>query len=157
MQTGEEVPEALQEYATDLWRGALNSALTYADTLHDIGNNYCDMYGLPEDHPYRGIKIHKSLPNRLLEPFAWITTVITATEWNNFYRLRCHGDAEVHFRKIAEMIRDARAASTPVERQVHLPFLQRMSMQWLISALITVGYLTTGARYPPRVVHESVS
>jgi thymidylate synthase ThyX len=33
--------------------------------------------------------ITKQLCNRLLEPFMWHTVIVTATEWNNFFNLRC--------------------------------------------------------------------
>lgn len=31
----------------------------------------------------------KQLCNRLLEPFMWYTVIVTATEWENFFALRC--------------------------------------------------------------------
>lgn len=34
-------------------------------------------------------KLTKQLCNRLLEPFMWHTVLITATEWENFFALRC--------------------------------------------------------------------
>lgn len=70
--------------------------------------------------------LHKSIINRYLEPWSWITTLITATEWNNFFRLRCHPDAERHFNLIASMIRDAIRSSTPVPKKIgewHLPYV----------------------------------
>lgn len=33
--------------------------------------------------------VTKQLCNRLLEPFMWHTIIITATDWNNFFSLRC--------------------------------------------------------------------
>ena len=33
--------------------------------------------------------ITKQLCNRLLEPFQWYTCLVTATEWENFFELRC--------------------------------------------------------------------
>ena len=41
---------------------------------------------------YFGVKknlVTKQLCNRLLEPFMWHTVLVTATEWNNFFELRC--------------------------------------------------------------------
>lgn len=35
------------------------------------------------------MKITKQLCNRLLEPFMWHTVIVTATEWENFFKLRC--------------------------------------------------------------------
>lgn len=105
MRTGDELPPDLCDQAVCIWKAARNDAVKWADALAALG-------------------VHKSLVNRLIEPFAWITVVMTATEWNNFFRLRCHPDAEIHFQKIACMMRDALAASKPVERIWHLPFVQ---------------------------------
>ena len=41
---------------------------------------------------YFGVKknlVTKQLCNRLLEPFMWHTVLVTATEWDNFFELRC--------------------------------------------------------------------
>ncbi len=92
MQTGGEI--ATPELARAIWLKARDNAVESAQALADLG-------------------VHKSICNRLTEPFMWITVVMTATEWKNFFRLRCHPDAEIHFQKIAGMIRDALAASTP--------------------------------------------
>lgn len=35
------------------------------------------------------IRVTKQLCNRLLEPFMWHTVIVTATEWENFFALRC--------------------------------------------------------------------
>lgn len=34
-------------------------------------------------------EVTKQLCNRLLEPFMWHTVIVTATEWENFFTLRC--------------------------------------------------------------------
>ena len=34
-------------------------------------------------------RVTKQLCNRLLEPFMWVTVLVTATEWENFFALRC--------------------------------------------------------------------
>ena len=36
-----------------------------------------------------GFSLTKQLCNRLLEPFMYHTAIITATEWENFFALRC--------------------------------------------------------------------
>src|SRR5690606_32561224 len=33
--------------------------------------------------------VTKQIVNRLLEPFMWHTVIVTATEWENFFALRC--------------------------------------------------------------------
>jgi len=50
---------------------------------------------------------HKQIVNRLLEPFMWIDTLITSTEWNNFFELRLHKDAEPHIQDLALLIKKA--------------------------------------------------
>lgn len=51
--------------------------------------------------------VHKQDINRLLEPFLWHTAIISSTEWDNFFRLRCDEEnTEPSFYKLACMIRD---------------------------------------------------
>lgn len=50
---------------------------------------------------------HKQIPNRLLEPFSWIDTLITATNWKNFIHLRDHKDAEPHLQDLARLVSQA--------------------------------------------------
>lgn len=59
------------------------------------------------------LDLHKQIANRLLEPFMWHTVIVTATEWQNFFALRCHKDAQPEIRKVAEMMRDLYQASFP--------------------------------------------
>lgn len=73
------------------------------------------------------IGVHKQLANRLIEPFCWHTVIVTATEWDNYFALRCHPDAQPEIRKVSEMMREVFNASTPKELkagQWHLPLLQ---------------------------------
>lgn len=71
--------------------------------------------------------VHKQVINRILEPFMWHTVIVTATEWENFYSLRCAPNAQPEIRVAAELMRDAMNASQP--RSVgpgewHLPLVQ---------------------------------
>jgi hypothetical protein len=71
------------------------------------------------------VRLHKSVMNRLLEPFLWHTIVVTSTEWDNFFDLRCHELAQPEIRAAAELMEDAWEKSTPVELALgmwHLPF-----------------------------------
>lgn len=75
--------------------------------------------------------LHKQIVNRVLEPFQWMHTIVTATEWDNFFELRCHPDAQPEFQSLARAIRTAMNNSTPVERHGpveyaaswHLPYV----------------------------------
>lgn len=66
---------------------------------------------------------HKQIVNRILEPFAHISVVVTATEWDNFFALRCHPDADPTMRAMAEAMRDAIAGSEARETQWHIPYV----------------------------------
>ncbi|MGH7755515.1 MAG: FAD-dependent thymidylate synthase, partial [Vulcanimicrobiaceae bacterium] len=78
------------------WRAALANALATAERLSDSE-----------------IDLHKQLVNRIIEPFAWITVIVSATEWANFFTQRCHPDAQPEIKHVAEMMLAAYAASTP--------------------------------------------
>lgn len=70
---------------------------------------------------------HKQIVNRLLEPFCHINVVVTATQWNNFFALRCHPDAQPEMRMLAEAMRDAMKNSIPLKLgygEWHLPFIE---------------------------------
>lgn len=70
--------------------------------------------------------LHKSLCNRLVEPYMWITVIVSATDWQNFFRLRCHPDAEPHIEKIAQMAREVYDRTTPTRvpaGEWHRPFM----------------------------------
>jgi hypothetical protein len=68
---------------------------------------------------------HKQIVNRMLEPFSHIKVVVTATEYNNFFYLRRHPDAQPEIQKLAEEMWQAREESNPVELRVgdwHVPY-----------------------------------
>jgi thymidylate synthase ThyX len=77
--------------------------------------------------PAEWLNVHKQVANRLLEPFMWHTVIVTATEWDNFWNLRCHPDAQPEIRLIAERMRAAMEASDPRElgwEEWHLPLVR---------------------------------
>jgi hypothetical protein len=76
---------------------------------------------------------HKQLVNRLIEPFGWVYTLVTATDtyddsgeivkpWEHFFGLRCAADAEPHIRILAHQMRTAYAESIPEIGTTHAPF-----------------------------------
>lgn len=73
------------------------------------------------------VGLHKQLCNRLIEPWMGITVIISATEWENFFRLRCHEDAQPEIRVAAEVMRDAIAKSKPQKLEIgmwHWPLIR---------------------------------
>lgn len=94
MQPGEELDEDTRRLAEAMWRGTRDISVQAARKLAEL-------------------KVHKGVVNRLIEPWMWITVIITGTEWDNFFGLRDHEMAEPHFQHLARMMKAARAASTP--------------------------------------------
>jgi thymidylate synthase ThyX len=73
------------------------------------------------------LKVHKQELNRILEPFLWHTVIVTATEWDNFFELRCSSNAQPEIRRAAMLMREAIAASRPETLEYdewHTPLLQ---------------------------------
>jgi len=69
---------------------------------------------------------HKQIVNRLLEPFQFIKVVCTATEYDNFFWLRNHADAQPEIKELAECMWKAMAHSTPNKLKTgewHLPYV----------------------------------
>lgn len=70
---------------------------------------------------------HKQIVNRLLEPFAHITVLVSATEWDNFLELRDHEDAEPHIRMLAQEIRKCLERTDDIQTlqpgEWHLPLV----------------------------------
>lgn len=92
---------------TEKWLAAMEKAIVAATELHEIG-------------------AAKQEVNRLLEPWMLVPVLVSSTEWDNFYSLRCDPAAQPDFRFIAEAMRDAQESSLPVFRkpgEVHAPFI----------------------------------
>jgi thymidylate synthase ThyX len=69
---------------------------------------------------------HKQVVNRLLEPFQHIHVVVTATEWDNFFALRDHPDAQPEIHELAIQMRKAMNLSVPKllsADEWHLPYV----------------------------------
>lgn len=108
MQGGEELGEHKTQASQALWTSAAKAAVDYADQLHGIG-------------------LHKSLCNRLLEPFLPHTIIVSATDWKGFWDQRCHSDAQPEIRALADAMRVAYEDSEPISLvpgDWHLPLIQ---------------------------------
>lgn len=132
MQTGAEIDN--RNEAIKVWLEARDNAVKAAKELAELG-------------------VHKSICNRITEPWMWITTIMTATEWANLFRQRCHPDAEIHFQTIANLLREEIEKSTPekkVSGEWHCPYIQpdewEMNLDTLkkisVARCARVSYLT---------------
>ena len=112
-QKGMQADEALEKYesgmAEERWLWARDHAVDRVRDLLKLG-------------------VHKQITNRLLEPFMWHTIIVTATEWSNFFHLRCHPDAHPAIRNTAVAMREVYWDSIPNGLdwgEWHLPFIHK--------------------------------
>lgn len=109
MQANEELAPMAQESARQLWMQAARDAASVAQVMADVG-------------------LHKQVANRILEPYQYMHVIVTATEWENFFELRNHPDAQPEIHALAKVMHFALAESRPVQRQEnewHLPYVTR--------------------------------
>lgn len=94
-----------------IWNDAMLSAVMHAERM-------------------TGINAHKQVANRILEPFVHMKTVLTATEFNNWWWLRDHEDADPTIHELAEAMRVAYNESTPDklnDGEWHMPYVSWVS------------------------------
>lgn len=106
MQADEEVNEENKIKAMQIWHSARDSAVVYAKQMSELG-------------------IHKQIVNRLMEPFFHMTTLVTATEYQNFFKLRAHKAAQPEIRELAYKMLELYETNIPVNKELgewHIPF-----------------------------------
>jgi len=92
----------------EVWQDAKLSAIKYARAFYDAG-------------------YHKQVYNRLTEPFQMMKTVVSATEWSNFFWLRDDEAADPSIAELARCMKQAYEQSEPQVLQAgewHLPYVQ---------------------------------
>lgn len=114
MGQGDAIDDQLR--AQEIWLAACNNAVQSAEDLMAMG-------------------ISKAHVNRILEPFLWHTAIVTATEWENFFALRCPSGDEVdydfpaqpEFQQLALRMRQVMRESEPQRLAIgewHLPLVE---------------------------------
>lgn len=87
---------------------------------------------------------HKQIVNRILEPWAHISVIVTATDWENFFSLRCHPAADPTMRALAEAMEDAifRSTAKPLGwLEWHQPYAEDGSAEQSAARCARVSYL----------------
>lgn len=84
---GAEADEVTSTAFKVLWEEAAENACKTAEMMKNLG-------------------IHKQHINRILEPFQLMRTIVTATEWDNFFKLRMAPDAQPEMQELANVIYD---------------------------------------------------
>lgn len=72
--------------------------------------------------------LHKQVANRILEPWTHIKVVATATNWDNFFHLRRHPDAQPELHHLAGLMYNEFIQSYPttlVTDEWHLPYIEQ--------------------------------
>lgn len=108
MQGGERLSPEDERNALAIWNDAAHSAKMYAKQLGLFG-------------------VHKSVANRLLEPFMWHRVIVTSTAWQNFFDQRVSELAQPEIRAAAELMLDTYEESTPKpvpSGGYHLPYIR---------------------------------
>jgi len=139
MQAGPALDGEKREAAEAEWLRARDDAVRHVLGLVadpgelSAGDDLLEILGRVEgtirdkSQPAEWLNVHKQVANRLLEPFMWHTVIVTATEWDNFWNLRCHPDAQPEIRLVAETMRGTMATSEPAELaegEWHLPLVR---------------------------------
>jgi thymidylate synthase-like protein len=75
---------------------------------------------------YEAAGYHKQIVNRIIEPYKMMKVVCTGTEYDNFFWLRCHADAQPDIKELADVMRKAMDHSKPnllSSTKYHLPYV----------------------------------
>lgn len=108
MQGGDPLTEAESKAAVEEWLRGRDFAVETAGGL-------------------AALEVHKQYANRVLEPYAHISVVVTATDWDNFFALRCHEAAQPEIHALADLMYSLYSNATPKELQDgewHVPFVE---------------------------------
>lgn len=103
----EELAPSEINHATKVWLDARDRAIEYVKVLQEIG-------------------LHKQIANRILEPWAHMKVVATSTEWDNFFYLRRHRDAQPEIRALANKMYFEYTRNRPktlYQGEWHLPYV----------------------------------
>jgi len=114
MQADEECTNILKfgksdiSYISDeLWLKSCKKSLKYAKSFNKSG-------------------YHKQIVNRLTEPYQFMNTILTATEFTNFFKLRIDKSAQPEIQELAQLMQECIYNTSPqylTEGQYHLPFI----------------------------------
>lgn len=138
MQGGNELGESARMAAERLWRNAAADAARSAEALAELG-------------------VHKSIVNRLLEPFLYHTAIVTSTEWSGFIQQRSSRQAqpEIHLlgalvAEAYEYYREVPSAAAPANPGMwHMPYIDFETDSALLLkylSLVSVSVLQSLAR-----------
>lgn len=138
MVAGERLSPEEEEEAREIWLLAASDARQCALDLMNL-------------------RVAKEHVNRILSPFLYTRNIVTATEWDNFFKLRLdkeHVQPEMY--ELAYAMKTAMDRSEPEGTDFHLPYVPEydrpvpFTQKFLVSAArcARCSYLTHNARVP---------
>jgi thymidylate synthase ThyX len=107
MSAREELENDALSTAQENWRQMCDDMIYGAQVLNDIG-------------------LHKQIANRVVEPWMFITVIVTATEWSNAWALRIDPAAQPEFCHVMTLAKKAYDLSTPrrcISGEWHMPYV----------------------------------
>lgn len=120
MQASEELQGEERNNAQFAWKRSADAAATMAEVMSDLG-------------------VHKQIVNRIIEPYLWANGIMTSTEWDNWFELRAHEDAQPEIHELALRMREAIEASTPKllkQSEWHLPYVSQQERETMETSLL---------------------
>jgi hypothetical protein len=124
MGSGDKLKEELQEEMAKQWLASRDQAIESATAMLGVGKEHA---------------------NRLLEPFVWMTVIITATDWQNFFALRSHpsSNPQQELKHIALLMKEQYNYSKPQELKLgdwHIPLVTENERgHWEEDILVSAG------------------
>jgi thymidylate synthase ThyX len=99
-----------REFARQKWLEARDSAVEHVEEMI-------------------ALNLHKQVANRILEPWMHMTAIVSSTEYENFFALRAHDDAQPEFKVLADAMLEQYNTHIPTELKPfewHIPFGDKM-------------------------------
>ena len=119
LESWHEVSYSDKEIAMIQWYKARDSAVEQAKKLNELG-------------------LHKQVVNRVLEPFFNIRIILSGTEFENFFALRVHKDAQPELQVLANLMLEQYNKSEPKKLQTgewHIPFGDKINEDKIIDII----------------------
>ena len=125
-----------EEKVKRIWLESAKSAINYSKELLEL-------------------KVSKQIINRILEPYSYITVILTATEFDNWFKLRLDKNAEIHIQHLARLMLELYNANPPKLLDMyewHIP----MANVFNSNQLVTLPDLEFIKYLPPNMTNETL-
>lgn len=118
MQSKDELTGESLEIAKKVWLESRDRAVESAKALRAVG-------------------LHKQYVNRTIENFMYVVAIVSGTDFENFFALRAHPDAQPEFQALAYKMLELYNENKPVKLlpgQWHIPFGDKIDKQKVVDS-----------------------